>query len=638
MSPSSEHVGPRVTTGRQMISPPATGRTQSQNRLQVGSAQYSYSYNMQNYGGLGGVDNQLTSDEGFYSPFSKPIDVGEIAADLNPVTPGGAIEDLPFFDDPNYFYYIADPENFGPDAYGIHHYYKSPATPPGWKGAGSSNFWLFGLLGEGQPGDTLSLTGAGFTPDIKDTIGIRFGPGGGGETESFAPPGWMLWTRVKATFFVTGVVDDPNTPIFWDPLGTFTYGANLIPVGTYFNVESGLSRNVQSFPLSLRALDAGPDTITQMGKVYQTFFSAPWVQVSGVYQTIRATGWGITAGTGEVPIMLILFSNSSVILVPHTITISYFGVKLAGPSSGPPPPLPPPPPPLPPPGPPPVPPPGPPPAPPPGPPPGGTFAPDIWDGRLSGTPITYGSNGFPTLAGFSGVYGFFESCSAHHALTVVAAPDGASDFWFQESVNNADHLTHQPGTSINNSSSANSIGLFSTSTHKDHFIRFQIWLGSSFPVINSFLGGGSAFCQVYETYGSPFGGAAPLAIDIGDIQHVGYNVFYWTDHTGTVRWRSGPVTKNARHTIVIHENMDSNPAVGFVEIMYDGVQQTMLSGGTRQMCQTIVPGVNDNGLNTCDFDTYYLNNCSMTPPTDPLVILHGGMMAGTTLASVGNGS
>lgn len=270
---------------------------------------------------------------------------------------------------------------------------------------------------------------------------------------------------------------------------------------------------------------------------------------------------------------------------------------------------------------------------------GGSFAPDIWDGRLAGNPVVYdGTTHFPLLTGFAGVYGFFESCSAHNALTVVAAPDSGPDYWFNETVADADHLTHQPGTSVNNASSANSIGLFDAATHKDHFIRFQLWVPSGFPVINSYLGGGSAFLQVYETYGAPFGGAAPFAIDFGDIGHVGYNELYWTDHTGTVRWRSGPITTNARHTLVIHENSDSNAAVGFIEIMLDGVQQTMIGGGTKRFCQTIVPGVNDGGLNTCNFDNYYKVGCSMVPPTDPLTILHGGMMVGTTFASVGSGS
>jgi hypothetical protein len=271
---------------------------------------------------------------------------------------------------------------------------------------------------------------------------------------------------------------------------------------------------------------------------------------------------------------------------------------------------------------------------PPTPPPGGVFAPNVWDGRFSaGQQIVYGSNGIAIQGQFP-QYGFIEGPTNHHSQILVPAPDGGSGIWVQRTINNGDENFRMPGVSVNHAASMNSIGLFSATQHNDVWIRFQFYVASPFPLIDDYLGGASAFFQIYETYGSPYGGASPCSFNIGDQQHLGYNVVYVSDHSGANKWEV-PLTYNVRHTITFHQQFFTG---GHVEVFYDGVQRAFRDGLMSEPMPALVAGVNDGGLNTMNFTEYVKNNCVTTPASSGWTTYEGGMMCGTTFASVGSGA
>jgi hypothetical protein len=166
-------------------------------------------------------------------------------------------------------------------------------------------------------------------------------------------------------------------------------------------------------------------------------------------------------------------------------------------------------------------------------------------------------------------------------------------------------------------------GLFSPGN--DDYVGFSTLFPASFPsnVCTPYVPG--CWMQIMELYGPPYGGSAPVALDVW-----GNHLEMWT-HNGTI-WRAAQnITKGTWQDIVVHVHFSTSATTGFVELWYQGVPQTFTNGKTRYYEATLQSGVNWNGraANSVFLDQYRGAN----PAMGTVTLYSSGAKVGTTYAS-----
>jgi Polysaccharide lyase len=158
----------------------------------------------------------------------------------------------------------------------------------------------------------------------------------------------------------------------------------------------------------------------------------------------------------------------------------------------------------------------------------------------------------------------------------------------------------------------------------DLYVSLPYMFPNSFPRITS------AWFEVAEIYGPPTGCSPP----------VGVYLYHRSsgDHLAVGRGGYGAIslfprlTRHRWHAVILHVKMSTDPAVGFVQAWYDGVQQTFTGGVSTDRYATLRPGCNWDGThaNFLDIDSYreyggYPGN---------VTLYHGAPAVGTSYASV----
>jgi hypothetical protein len=158
----------------------------------------------------------------------------------------------------------------------------------------------------------------------------------------------------------------------------------------------------------------------------------------------------------------------------------------------------------------------------------------------------------------------------------------------------------------------------------DVYIGFSTFFPADFPTVPA-----GSWLQLHEDYGPPYNGSPTMEVDVyGDRLGMEANendgIYHriWTAgediHRGT-QWED----------IVLHVKWSTDPAVGFIELWYDGVPQTFADGETREHVATLVPSI--NGL----FDTVYMNQYRKAGvDLGTVVLYHDDIRVGRTYASV----
>jgi hypothetical protein len=159
----------------------------------------------------------------------------------------------------------------------------------------------------------------------------------------------------------------------------------------------------------------------------------------------------------------------------------------------------------------------------------------------------------------------------------------------------------------------------------DDYIGFSTMFPTSFPsnVCTPYVSG--CWMQIFEYYGPPYGGSAPVALDVW-----GNHLEMWS-HYGTI-WRAPTnFVKGTWQDFVVHVHASTSASTGFVELWYNGVPQKFSNGQTRYYEATLQSGVNWNGrsANRVFLDQYRGAN----PALGTVTLYDTAAKVGTTYAS-----
>lgn len=136
---------------------------------------------------------------------------------------------------------------------------------------------------------------------------------------------------------------------------------------------------------------------------------------------------------------------------------------------------------------------------------------------------------------------------------------------------------------------------------RDVFIHWRAFLPSGLPIVPVASG---AWCSTAQTYGYPYKESPTMGYGvIGDTpDHRGVNCF--TLHRGTafnglgwdaqVPWRK-PVVFDRWHQFIAHVVLSTDPAVGLVELWFDGQRQMFIDGSQTLHYATVWAGATDAG-------------------------------------------
>jgi len=165
-------------------------------------------------------------------------------------------------------------------------------------------------------------------------------------------------------------------------------------------------------------------------------------------------------------------------------------------------------------------------------------------------------------------------------------------------------------------------GLFQL--NDDVYVGFSTFFPADFPTVPA-----NGWFQLHEDYGPPYVGSPTMEVDVyGDRLGMEAN-----ENDGSYHriWTAGEDIHRgtAWEDIVLHIKWSTDPAVGFIELWHDGVQQTFADGQTREHLATFIPSI--NGL----VDTVYMNQYRRAGVNlGSVVLYHDDIRVGRTYASV----
>lgn len=195
------------------------------------------------------------------------------------------------------------------------------------------------------------------------------------------------------------------------------------------------------------------------------------------------------------------------------------------------------------------------------------------------------------------------------AATVIPAPGGRPGKAIQLTTldtdnNNPNALGRVPDNTHNPATSVNSPGEFIVGT--DVFIGGGLWV-SSVPLVLRNL---REWCQVWESYGKPYGGSPSCQLALMAVSGVNHLVMFRQDSLESPQyapiWLGPPIPSGAYLDWHVHINYQANNS-GFVEVYINKQIQKLFDGSTRLSYATLDPGVDWDGSspNTSDWDLYH---------------------------------
>lgn len=162
------------------------------------------------------------------------------------------------------------------------------------------------------------------------------------------------------------------------------------------------------------------------------------------------------------------------------------------------------------------------------------------------------------------------------------------------------------------------------------YIAVRVLVPTSMPAVNT----NTAWFQLAEVYGKPYGGSPPIGLDLSDFHENGVNHFMMNQDAnhGYARAWTGPAANDGKwHTIIYHVNFETNNT-GSVQIYFDGQLQTLTNGTTTLHEATLDPGVNWDGKDGNFLDIQSYRSPGSLPGT--VTTYEAAPKIGTTLASV----
>jgi Polysaccharide lyase len=165
-------------------------------------------------------------------------------------------------------------------------------------------------------------------------------------------------------------------------------------------------------------------------------------------------------------------------------------------------------------------------------------------------------------------------------------------------------------------------GLFSPGDND--YIGFSTMFPSSFPSNVCTPWVANCWMQVMEIYAQPYAGVTPVGLYVVGNQLV-------LEDAGTPIWTSATnIVKGAWEDTVLHVNFSTDPTVGYVELSYNGVLQTLTGGQTRHYEATLQTGNNWDGT---DPDRLYLSQYrGPNPAMGTVTLYHSAAKVAHTLA------
>jgi Polysaccharide lyase len=218
----------------------------------------------------------------------------------------------------------------------------------------------------------------------------------------------------------------------------------------------------------------------------------------------------------------------------------------------------------------------------------------------------------------------FTSFTPGHT-SVVADPDGSGQNVLKFAVADSD----RPYAGAENPRSDVETAPIFKPGDDDYFaIPMMIPVGT--PAVDT----NSAFFQMAEVYGQPYGGSPTVSVALSNFGENGVNHFMMNQDAtnGYKRAWTGPASNDGLwHTIIFHVNFETNNT-GFVQIYFDGKLQTLANGTTTLNETTLDAGINWDGTDGNFLDIQQYRSAGSFPGT---VTTYGGApKIGTTLASV----
>jgi hypothetical protein len=238
----------------------------------------------------------------------------------------------------------------------------------------------------------------------------------------------------------------------------------------------------------------------------------------------------------------------------------------------------------------------------------------VWNGDLS--------------TGNTSQYGFVQGCSAGVApqgVSVVSSPtrpgyaySSAFTVSDQSTTANCPNL----GSAGHPNANIQSPGIFRPGDND--YIGFSTMFPSSFPSNVCTPWVSLCWMQVMEIYGQPYTGVTPIGLYV-----IGNRLAL--DETPNPIWTaSTDIVKGAWQDVVLHVNFSTDPAVGYVELWYNGVHQTFTNGQTRYYEATLKTGDNWDGTHA---DKLYLSQYrGPNPAMGTLTIYHSAAKVAQTYA------
>jgi hypothetical protein len=156
------------------------------------------------------------------------------------------------------------------------------------------------------------------------------------------------------------------------------------------------------------------------------------------------------------------------------------------------------------------------------------------------------------------------------------------------------------------------------------YIGFSEYLPANFPSICTpyVLG---CFFSFAEVYGPPYLGSPPFGLEF-----IGRHFFLGT-RANSDAWNSPNVANGMWNDFVLHVNFATDNS-GYIELWFNGVQQTFANGSTRLYEATLMPGVNWNGTTPDHLSLQEYRGAA--PSYGTLSTFNTGARIGTTYASV----
>jgi|GEM_PF-5551232 len=162
----------------------------------------------------------------------------------------------------------------------------------------------------------------------------------------------------------------------------------------------------------------------------------------------------------------------------------------------------------------------------------------------------------------------------------------------------------------------------------DTYIGLSVFIPNGFPSTPSWF-------VINEQFGYPYGGSPTNEIDING-RTFGINN-HQIDSNGKDTWSRVWDAPNTIHygqweNFVEHIKWSTDPSVGYIEVWYNGVMQTLTNGTTRYYEKTIDPTIN-GGWNTVIINQYR----PVEYPMGTLTLYQDDIRVGTTYDSVASG-